>query len=623
MCGIAGIIELKGGAVDASLVRTMTDAIAHRGPDADGFFVEGSAGLGHRRLSIIDLSAESNQPFYDPSGRYVLVYNGEMYNYEEVKAMMPDHPFRTAGDTEVLLAAYIRWGAECLRHFRGMYAFVIWDKQERSAFLCRDKMGVKPLYYAMAGDRLLFSSEVRSILSTGLVAKEIDEKALLDYFSDQSIPYPYTVVKGIRQLEAGSWMRVKDGKTEERRYWDVTNNPVNFDFGNRDGVHRRIRELMLQSIRRRLVSDVPVGAFLSGGIDSSAVVGLMAEASSSPANTFNISFDEKAYDESEYADMIARKFNTHHTRLLLKPTIFLDELENALDAMDSPSGDGINTYVVSKAISQKGMRVALSGAGGDELFAGYPFFAQYLRLQRRRWIWRLPSGIRGIMAAVLSGGRQEGKNGRIGQILCQPSPSIVDVYPLFRQILPPSLISRLSNLSSGRRLTTVVGEELRRRQQGIKSLPFLSQVSAAEYLGYTQHTLLKDTDQMSMAVSLEVREPFFDQDLVEFVLAVPDGLKNPTYPKSLLVESLKPMLPDEIVLRRKQGFLFPWDVWLRTDLKGFCDRYIKNMADRSFINGNRLVSYWNRFLAGDNQVRWSEIWLFVVLEYWLEKNGVS
>jgi asparagine synthase (glutamine-hydrolysing) len=623
MCGIAGIIELKGGAADGNLVRKMTDAIAHRGPDADGFFVEGSAGLGHRRLSIIDLSADSNQPFYDPSGRYVLVYNGEMYNYEAVKAMMPDHPFRTAGDTEVLLAAYSRWGADCLRHFRGMYAFVIWDKQERTAFLCRDKMGVKPLYYAMAGDRLLFSSEVRSILSTGLVAKEIDESALLDYFSDQSIPYPYTVVKGIRQLEAGSWMRIKDGRIEEQRYWDVANNPVNFDFGDKGQVHRHIRGLMLQSIRRRLVSDVPVGAFLSGGIDSSAVVGLMAEASSSPANTFTISFDEKAYDESEYADSIARKFNTHHTRLLLQPTVFLDELENALNAMDTPSGDGINTYVVSKAISQKGMRVALSGAGGDELFAGYPFFAQYLRMQRRSWIWRFPSGIRGIAAAVLSGGREEGKRGRIGQLLCQPSPSIVDVYPLFRQILPPSLIRRLSNLNSGRRLTTVVGEELRSRQQEIKSLPFLSQVSVAEYLGYTQHTLLKDTDQMSMAVSLEVREPFFDQDLVEFVLAVPDGLKNPTYPKSLLVESLKPLLPDEIVFRRKQGFLFPWDVWLRNDLKGFCDRYIKNMADRPFINGGRLVAYWYRFLAGDKRVRWSEIWLFVVLEYWLEKNGVS
>jgi asparagine synthase (glutamine-hydrolysing) len=622
MCGIAGIIDLKDRAVDAGMVRGMTDAMAHRGPDADGFFVEGPAGLGHRRLSIIDLSAVSNQPFYDPSGRYVMVYNGEMYNYEAVKAMMPDYPFRTAGDTEVLLAAFIRWGADCLKHIRGMYAFVIWDKQERTVFLCRDKMGVKPLYYAITGDRLLFASEVRSILSTGLVAGKINEKALLEYFSYQSVSYPYTVVEGIQQLEAGSWMRIKDGKTEVQRYWDVTNNPVDFDFGDPARVRGRIRELMLESIRRRLVSDVPVGAFLSGGIDSSAVVGLMAEAGGGAPNTFNISFDEKAYDESHYADIVARKFNTNHTRVLLRPTVFLEELINALDAMDSPSGDGVNTYVVSKAISQKGMRVALSGAGGDELFAGYPFFAQYLSLQQRSWIWRLPSGVRSLAAALLSGGRQEGKRGRVAQLLRQPSPSIVDAYPVFRQILSPSLIGRLSTLSSGGSVTAV-GDELRKRQQQIKSLPFLSQVSAAEYLGYTQHTLLKDTDQMSMAVSLEVREPFFDQDLVEFVLAVPDDLKRPSYPKSLLVESLKPLLPEEIVFRKKQGFLFPWNVWLRNDLREFCGRHIKNMTDRPFINGGELASYWNRFLAGDVRVRWSEIWLFVVLDYWLEKNGVS
>jgi asparagine synthase (glutamine-hydrolysing) len=623
MCGIAGIIELKERVVDGSLVRKMTDAIAHRGPDSDGFFVEGRAGLGHRRLSIIDLSASSNQPFIDPSGRYVMVFNGEMYNYEDVRALMPDYPFRTAGDTEVLLVAYIRWGPDCIDYFRGFYSFVIWDREEKTVFLARDKMGVKPLYYSLSGDRLLFSSEVRSILATGLVAKKINEKALLEYFSYQSVSYPHTVVEGIQQLEAGSWMRIKEGKVEKRRYWDVTNNPVDFDFGNKELVHRRIRELMLQSIQRRLVSDVPVGAFLSGGIDSSAVVGLMAEASSAPPNAFTVAFDEKEYDESEYAAIVAKKFKANHTRLLLRPTIFLDELENALNAMDSPSGDGINTYVVSKAITQKGMRVALSGAGGDELFAGYPFFARYLNLQQKSWLWQLPAGLRKMAASVLSGGRQEGKRGRIAQLLRQPSPSIVNVYPVLRQILPPSLIGQLSSLNPGGPFTTAVAEELIKRQESIKKLPFLSQVSAAEYLGYTQHTLLKDTDQMSMAVSLEVREPFFDQDLVEFVLAVPDGLKNPAYPKSLLVESLKPLLPDEIVFRKKQGFLFPWNVWLRTDLKDFCDRYIKNIAQRPFIKGDKLLNYWSRFLAGDKNVRWSEIWLFVVLEYWLEKNGVS
>jgi asparagine synthase (glutamine-hydrolysing) len=623
MCGIAGIIELKNNRVDESSVRRMTDAIAHRGPDSDGFFVEGCAGLGHRRLSIIDLSAVSNQPFYDPTGRYVMVYNGEIYNYEAVKAMMPDYPFLTTGDTEVLLAAYIRWGLDCLRHIRGFYAFAIWDREERTIFLARDRMGVKPLYYSLSDDRLLFSSEVRSILATGMLPKKIDEKALLEYFSNQSVSYPHSLVEGIQQLEAGSWMRIKEGKVEKRTYWDVTNNPVDFDFGDKELVHSRIRELMLQSIQRRLVSDVPVGAFLSGGIDSSAVVGLMAQASTAPPNAFTIAFDEKEYDESEYAAIVAKKFNANHTRVLLRPTVFLDELENALNAMDSPSGDGINTYVVSKAITQKGMRVALSGAGGDELFAGYPFFAQYLSLQQKNWLWQLPAGLRKIGASILSGGRQEGKKGRIAQLLRQPSPSIVDGYPILRQILSPSLIGQLTCLNPGGHFTTAVQDQLLKRRGNIDKLPFLSQVSAAEYLGYTQHTLLKDTDQMSMAVSLEVREPFFDQDLVEFVLAVPDRLKNPVYPKSLLVESLKPLLPDEIVFRKKQGFLFPWNVWLRTDLKGFCDQYLTNIAQRPFIKGDNLRSYWNRFLAGDNKVRWAEIWLFVVLEYWLEKNGVS
>jgi asparagine synthase (glutamine-hydrolysing) len=418
-------------------------------------------------------------------------------------------------------------------------------------------------------------------------------------------------------------MRIKNGRIEKGKYWDVTTCQADFDFGDIAGVRKRIRELLLQSVERRLVSDVPVGAFLSGGIDSAAVVGLMAEASSAAPNTFNISFEEKEYDESEYAEIIAKKFKTSHTRLLLKPTVFLDELENALNAMDTPSGDGINTYVVSKAVREKGVKVALSGVGGDELFAGYPFFSQYLALQRKKWLWAMPGGMRRIAANIMSGGSTEGRKGRMMQILRGDSPFIDDVYPIFRQILSPDLIGDLTSLAPSPDLITAVQKELTGKREALMRLPLLSQVSAAEYLGYTQHTLLKDTDQNSMAVALEVREPFFDHDLVEFVMAVPDALKNPVYPKSLMVESLKPMLPDEIVFRKKQGFLFPWNIWLKNDLRDFCDRHIKNMAERPFINGERLITYWNRFLNGDERIRWAELWLFVVLDYWMEKNGVS
>src|SRR6186713_1391128 len=352
MCGIAGIIKFDGSQAEDSPIRKMTNAMSHRGPDADGFFVEGQAALGHRRLSIIDLSSAANQPFSDNSGRYVMVFNGEMYNYAEVKALLPDYAFKTTSDTEALIAAYAKWGPDCIGYFRGMFAFVIWDRQEKEAFIARDRMGVKPMYYFLDKDKLLFASETRSILASGMVERKINHAALADYFRYQSVSYPLSIIAGIHQLEAGSWMKIRNGKAERRVYWNVTNAPVHFDFSDEKKVQQKIRELLLTSVTRRLVSDVPVGAFLSGGIDSSAVVGLMAETSASRPNTFNISFDEKEFDESHYAEIVAKKFNTDHTRILLKPSAFLDELQNALDSMDTPSGDGINTYVVSKVIRQ-------------------------------------------------------------------------------------------------------------------------------------------------------------------------------------------------------------------------------------------------------------------------------
>jgi asparagine synthase (glutamine-hydrolysing) len=605
------------------MIRRMTDAIAHRGPDADACWVEGNIAFGHRRLSIIDLSAAANQPFTDVSGRYVIVFNGEIYNYREVKQLIDDYPFHTTSDTEVLIAAYLKWGADCTRYLRGMFAFVIWDRREREIFMARDPMGVKPLYYFRNRETLLFASETRALLASGLVERKIDADSLRDYFTYQSISGCGSVIRDVHQLEAGSWMRINPEGTLQKRYWNVAATSVDFDFSDEAGVRKRIRQLLLQSIERRLVSDVPVGAFLSGGIDSSAVAGLMAEAGSGRPNTFNISFEEKEYDESLYAALVARKFNTCHTRIVLKPTVFLDELKDALDAMDSPSGDGINSYVVSRAIRGHGMTVALSGVGGDELFAGYPFFDQYLRLRKMDWLSGLPGGLRRTLAGILSGGKGEGKRARIAQLLKLDNFSIENSYPIFRQVVSPANLQQLTSLLPPHSFLTAVQQDLVARKEAIRGLPLLSQVSVAEYLGYTQYTLLKDTDQMGMAASLEVREPFFDQDLVEFVLAVPDRWKKPIYPKSLLVESLKPLLPDEIVHRRKQGFLFPWKLWLRNELRSFCDQHIRNMADRPFVHGQQLMTAWRRFLAGDEDVRWQEIWLFVVLDYWLLKNGME
>jgi asparagine synthase (glutamine-hydrolysing) len=616
MCGIAGVLN-KQEPVHPDQIRCMTNSMCHRGPDAEGFFVDREMALGHRRLSIIDLSEAANQPLEDVSGRYVIVFNGEIYNYAEIKPLLSDYPFHTHGDTEVILAGYIKWGEDCLTRLRGMYTIAIWDKQERELFIVRDRLGVKPLYYCRQENQFIFASEIRAILKIKSGEQKIDREALAEYFRYQSIGFPFSPVQGIRQMEAGTWMRIRHGEVKMQKYWDSTERNYDFEFIDRKEVQQKVKELMLQSVRRRLVSDVPVGAFLSGGIDSSAVVGLMAEAGDSSPNTFNVSFDESEYDESPYADLIAKKFNTRHTQVRLKPEVMLEELTHALDAMDTPSGDGVNTYVVSKAIHREGIRVALSGIGGDELFVGYPIFEHYIRLQQKRWLWKAPVALRNGLSGLL--GRGEKKD-RMRQFLAMASPAIENSYPILRQLLSPKDLRELALPDTPGQET--LAQQLLAKKDALARLPFFSQVTAAEYLGYTQQTLLKDTDQMSMAHSLEIREPFFDQDLVEFVMSVPDHFKVPVYPKSLLVESLKPLLPDEIVHRKKQGFVFPWREWMKKELKTFCETHIQYMAQRDFIQGDILQKMWARFLSGDPDIRWQQLWLFVVLDYWMEKNGV-
>lgn len=595
----------------------MTKALAHRGPDAEGYYEEEMIFLGHRRLSIIDLSEASNQPIHEHTQRYWLVFNGELYNYREVRALLPDYTFRTEGDTETVLAAYARWGAGCLQYLKGMFAMAIWDKQQQELFVVRDRLGVKPLYYFKDDNYFIFASEIRAIMASGLAPKKLNYAALGDYFAYQSFYTPQTPIENIYQLPAGSYMLVSKTVFEIKKYWDVTRPPVIDEPMDAATVKKRIRELMLQSVQRRLVADVPVAAFLSGGIDSSAIVGLMAEVATAP-KTFTIAYNEKEYDESAYAEIIAKKFNTDHHNILLKPSVFLDELHNALAGMDSPSGDGINTYVVSKAIKNEGIKVALSGAGGDELFVGYPIFNQWLGIQQKKWLWNLPGFVRNILAT-----RQKGNSSRAlrtKQLLKLPQNNIATVYPVLRQVMPDALISRLTGLAAN---DTSLQQSLQENRSAIGELPLLSQVSVAEYLGYTQHTLLKDTDQMSMSVALEVREPYFDHELIEYVLRVPDTLKKPVYPKSLLVESLNGLLPDEIVHRKKQGFLMPWAVWMKNELRSFCEEKIQAIGRRSFVNGPELNAYWQQFLEGDEQVRWAELWLFVVLENWLVQNGIN
>lgn len=621
------MIRRNAGASLPDAIRKVNGAMAHRGPDADGFWIEGDVAFGHRRLSIIDLSSAANQPFADASGRYQMVFNGEIYNFQELKSRISGYPFKTTSDTEVVIAGYAKWGPAFLSELKGMFAIAIWDREKRSLFMARDRFGVKPMYYYQDEQGLLFASEVRALLASGLVPGKINETALADYLRYQSCVAPYTLIKDVFQLPAGTYAIYENGQLRQTTWWDISKTPRDVDASALPVVHKRIKELLFASVERRLISDVPLGAFLSGGIDSSVIVAIMSQVSNTGTNAFTIGFEEEAYNELPYAELVAKKFGVRHDRILLKPSDFLDRLPAALDAVDSPSGDGLNTYVVSDAIRKSGITVALSGIGGDELFAGYPLFRQFYGLKQRAGLFDHSAGLRRVAAALLPASNQRSK--RFKGILASPSSDISAIYPILREIQDPATISRLMNghAAPGMLATPADGRTLERQlralQPDIGRFDPFSQVSIAEYLGYTQSVLLKDADQMGMAVSLEIREPFFDHDLVEYVLNVPDKYKFPTYPKKLLVESLGDLLPETIVHRKKQGFVLPYDLWMRNELREFCQERISNLAARGLFGERQLLHYWDQFIENKANIRWADIWIFVVLEHWLEKNGVG
>lgn len=618
MCGLAGIVWTRSAEEKRPVIQRMTDTIAHRGPDAEGHHVDEHVALGHRRLSIIDLSEEANQPMWDVSGRYAMVFNGEVYNFESIKERLTNYPFRTSSDTEVVLAAYIKWGESFLQELNGMFALAIWDVEKQRLFAARDRLGIKPFYFHQSAGRLFFASEIRAILASGLVEKKLNRQSVHEFLTYQTVHAPNTMVEGISQLHPGEYCIFENGVFLKKTYWKMA--PEKFeataenDYGT---IKKNIRQLLLQAVERRLVSDVPLGAFLSGGIDSSAVVALMSQVSDRPAETFSVIFEEKQFDESRYSNLIAKKYKTNHHPLLLHPTDFLDAMPDAIAAMDMPTGDGVNTYTVSKATRKAGITVALSGLGGDELFAGYPLFQRIKKIESWRRLWAVPSSLRGGLAHLASGLLKSHEQARFVEIAGAKNTTVEEIYPAFRKVLTPKDLG-FANGNGSRNDAVHLAVEA--QQPRLSRMPLLSQVTVADISTYTQNVLLKETDQMSMAHALEVRVPFFDHTLVEYVLTIPDRWKYPGYVKKLLVESLHPLLPDEIVFREKKGFNLPWKVWLKNELRQFCEVRLHRFSERGLIDRQVTERLWADFVSGKNDNLWSRVWVFVVLEDWLERN---
>ncbi|MDP2388410.1 MAG: asparagine synthase (glutamine-hydrolyzing) [Bacteroidota bacterium] len=623
MCGINGILSSKLTEKEGKeKLQKMNTALAHRGPNAEGSWNSQQVFLGHRRLSIIDLSESSNQPMLSNDGRYVIVYNGELYNYKDLKfelqrSMQGSLPyvFRTGSDTEVILAAYIRWGKECIERFNGMFALAIHDTQTKETFIARDRLGIKPLYYTSNDHQFIFSSEIRPIIQSGFVDKKIDENALVEYIQYQTVHAPLTIVKDVYMLMPGHYCIWKNNSQETFCYWDIKKKAENGEGKTPyNEVCKNVNDLLHKAVERRLVADVPFGAFLSGGIDSSAIVGIMSGISTEKVNTFSVTFNEQDFSEEQFSDIVAKKFNTEHHNIRLSVNDFLSELPEALEAMDHPGGDGPNSYVVSKATKNAGITMALSGLGGDELFCGYDVFTRALQIKSKSWMNLVPRMFRIGGASFVNKKSIAGE--KKAAFLSKPILNFDYFYPLSRMVYNDTQVQMLSGQNE--LPFNAVYKTVRKLPTDEKN-HLLSKCSQAEMSTYMQNVLLRDADQMSMAVALEVRVPFLDYKLVEYVLGLTDKYKQPVTPKKLLTDSLVDLLPPEIVNRKKMGFTFPWKHWMKNELKQFCEDNLTHLQNKSSINKTYLQGLWNRFLNDDPLITWSRIWHLVVLGHWLNK----
>ncbi len=636
MCGIVGILT-RNSSIPPGLLEQATFSLAHRGPDDSGIVVVREAqpesleiGLGHRRLSILDLSPLGHQPMQDPITGSWIVFNGEIYNFRKLRQELEDLgvEFKSHSDTEVILAAYRVWGEACLIRLGGMFAFALWDAQKKRLLLARDPMGIKPLYYHRSKQNFIFASEVRTLVQAGLVSRKIDLTGVLSYLTFGSVYEPWTMVEGVKSVPPGHVLTVENGAVSIHEYW----NPL--QSASRNGLHSpskngaasaQLPSTLRDAVLSHLVSDVPVGVFLSGGIDSSALVAILAQ-NGVRANTFSLVFAEEEFNEAQYSREIARRFRTEHHELPISQQDTLAALPDALHAMDQPTIDGINTYLVSAKTRAAGVKVALTGLGADEMFAGYSNFRRVPRMEMfSKRFGSLPRFAQRPLAASLALFAGTGDRGRKLAALAAADESAAQPY--FAH--PYFLVRTLFGAAEREELFSANNFEASQRfldrllQESVTASEFLDPVNRVSYLEstfYMRNTLLRDSDFMSMAHGLELRVPFLDRALVEACFSIPGNKKlQGASPKGLLLASLGVELPREIVNRPKRGFTLPFERWIRSEMRPVVeDTLLKTDWAQTSINPGAVREVWNRFLAGETS--WSRPWSLFVLANWCEQN---
>ncbi|MBI1923531.1 asparagine synthase (glutamine-hydrolyzing) [Candidatus Poribacteria bacterium] len=560
MCGICGVYyQHPERAIDKNTIQKMCNLMRHRGPDEDGFYLNGNVALGMRRLKIIDLTTGS-QPIFNEDGSIAVVFNGEIYNYPDLRQLLfkKGHTFYTKTDTEVIVHLYEEYGEDFLTFLNGMFAIAIWDDRKKQLLLARDRLGEKPLHYSINDEGILFASEMKSILCHPLLKQELDLEAIYYYFTFYYIPAPFTIYKHVKKLPAGHYLTYKNGKATIKKYWDFSYQPDDSkdEAYFADALYERLKE----SVRLRLVSDVPLGAFLSGGIDSSTIVGVMSTLMDQPVKTFSIGFEESSHNELDYARVVAQHFQTSHHEFIVRPSA-IDLVEKLVWHFDEPFGDSsaIPTYLVSK-IAREHVTVALSGDGGDELFAGYDRYQMVL--QRRKW-YRMPQSLRRFVAH------------QIGDWL----PPTARGKEFLQSLALDEFRHFCLGLREGRN-RELFSKDFLKSIDGLDAFAiprWYSLEPSQEYLNpflffdtkvYLPDDILVKVDRMSMANSLETRVPFLDHNLVEFAATIPCHLKiRGGISKYILKRSMNKFLPPALLSRGKHGFTLPVDLWFRHELK--------------------------------------------------------
>ena len=613
MCRVAGIFDFKNILKEEikKSVTSMCDFMIHGGPDDFGIYLneEKDVALGHRRLSIIDVSELGHQPMSNKNKTIWITYNGEIYNFRELKEELIKHgyTFISKTDTEVLIYGYELWGIEkLLNKLRGMFAFAIYDENKNYLILARDRFGIKPLYYYRDNEKLIFSSEVKALMKSGLIENKRSEEALLKFLQLGSIPSPLTTVKNVFSLCAGEYMVVSKEKVFKERYWylskcfknKITNKSIT-------QLHEETKKLLSDSVNAHLISDVPLGVFLSGGIDSSALVALASKNVACKLKTLSVIFNDEEFSESEFSRIVAKKYDTDHSEFLLSDEDFFLEIPKILSAMDQPSIDGINTYFVSKFAKQSGLKVVLSGIGGDEVFLGYDYYKKLPIIKNAlMFLQYVPhSGLKNFLKIFSALGLK--KYMRLDYL---QKNSSVSFYPIFRGLFSNSEITDLLDMDEC---------ELKKYDHDLKELnghlpkDLIDLFNYLDFEHYLQDQILKDSDFMGMHHAIEIRVPYLDHLLVENVLGLKSDLKLAgKRNKQFLVNSLNGALPKEIWDRNKKGFTLPIGKWLNKN-SAYSQELLLNS---SFLDGKSKSKFWGEFV--NNKLHWSKIWAQIIIENW-------